>query len=134
MLHHKITVKDGTYFLWPFNQNMGGVQLKYATVQPICSLKEGNTRTFFFFEDDQIGGEYLLENKNIQDIKVNNGVCKADKNGYFINQLVPGTDCSIEITQKDGAKVRLVTLTEEESDQLWKGTIRGKEFVALTAS
>ena len=83
---------------------MGGVQLKYATVQPICSLKEGNTRTFFFFEDDQIGGEYLLENKNIQDIKVNNGVCKADKNGYFINQLVPGTDCSIEITQKDGAK------------------------------
>ena len=132
--NHKITVKDGTYFLWPFNQNMGGVQLKYATVQPICSLKEGNTRTFFFFEDDQIGGEYLLENKNIQDIKVNNGVCKADKNGYFINQLVPGTDCSIEITQKDGAKVRLVTLTEEESDQLWKGTIRGKEFVALTAS
>lgn len=81
------------------------------------------------FEDDQIGGEYLLENKNIQDIKVNNGVCKADKNGYFINQLVPGTDCSIEITQKDGAKVRLVTLTEEESDQLWKGTIRGKELL-----
>ena len=63
--NHKITVKDGTYFLWPFNQNMGGVQLKYATVQPICSLKEGNTRTFFFFEDDQIGGEYLLENKKM---------------------------------------------------------------------
>lgn len=21
--NHKITVKDGTYFLWPFNQNMG---------------------------------------------------------------------------------------------------------------
>ena len=130
----KVTIKDGTYFLWPFNQNMGDVQLKYATVQPICSLKEGNTRTFFFFEDDQIGGEYLLESENIQDIKVNNGVCKKGKKGYFINQLVAGKDCSIEITQKDGNKVRLVTLTEEESDQLWKGTLNGKEFVALTPS
>lgn len=130
----KITVKDGTYFLWPFNQNMGGVQLKYATVQPICSLKEGNTHTFFFFEDDQINGEYLLDNENIQDIKVRNGVCKANKNSYFISQLIPGKDCSIEITQKDGAKVRLATLTEEESDRLWKGTIKGNEFVALTTS
>ena len=46
---------------------MGGVQLKYATVQPICSLKEGNTRTFFFLEDDQIGGEYLLEKEFLGD-------------------------------------------------------------------
>ena len=130
----KVTIEDGTYFLWPFNQEMGNIRLKYATTQPICSLKEGNTETFFFFEDDRINGEYMLESENIQDIKVRNGVCKVKKNGYFINQLVPGKACSIEITKKDNTKVHFFTLTEKESDQLWKGVIGGKEFVVLTPS
>ena len=130
----KVTVKGGTYFLWPFNQQFSEVLLKYATVQPVCSLKEGNTDTYFFFEDDFISGEYLIVNKGIQTIKVKNGSSKKEKNGYFIDQLTPGKECAIEITKENGSKVRFVTLTEEESDHIWKGTIKGKEFVAITPS
>ena len=42
----KVTVKGGTYFLWPFNQQFSEVLLKYSTTQPVCSLKEGNTDTY----------------------------------------------------------------------------------------
>lgn len=130
----KVTVYGGTYFLWPFNQTMGNVLLKYATLQPICSMQEEKEQTFFFFEDDQIGGEYLFESSNIQHVKVNNAVCKKQKNGYFVNQLKPGKDCVVTIIKKDGTIVRFVTLAEEESDQLWKGKLKGEEFVALTTS
>ena len=130
----KVTIKDGTYFLWPFNQEMSNVLLKYATAQPICSLKEDSNDTYFFFEDDYIQSEYLIADKDIQDVKVKNGSCKKEKGGYFVNQLTPGKECVIEITKKNGSTVRFVTLTEEESDQIWKGTLKGKEFVAITHS
>jgi len=130
----KVTVKNGTYFLWPFNQELSNVLLKYSTTQPVCSLKEGNNHTYFFFEDDAIPGEYLIENKDIRNIEVKNGTCRKEKNGYFVNQLTPGKECIIKITKENGSTVRFVTLTEEESDHIWKGTIKGKEFVAITNS
>lgn len=130
----KETVKGGTYFLWPFNQQFSEVLLKYSTTQPVCSLKEGNTDTYFFFEDDFIPGEYLIEDKGIRSVEVKNGTSRKEKNGYFIDRLTPGKECSIEITKENGSKVRFVTLTEEESDHIWKGTLKGKEFVAITNS
>lgn len=134
MPRQKVTVKNGTYFLWPFNQQLSNVLLKYSTTQPVCSLKEGNVDTYFFFEDDFIPGEYLIEGKDIQRVKINNGTSRKEKNGYFIDQLTPGKECVIEIVKKNGSKVRFVTLTEEESDQIWKGTIKGKEFVVISNS
>lgn len=130
----KVTVKNGTYFLWPFNQELSNVLLKYSTTQPVCSLKEGNNHTYFFFEDDAIPGEYLIENKDIRNIEVKNGSYRKEKDRYFINQLTPGKECIIKITKENGSTVRFVTLTEEESDHIWKGTIKGKEFVAITNS
>ncbi len=128
----KVTVKNGTYFLWPFNQYLNEVWLKYATTQPICSLKDGEDCTFFFFEDDQIPAEYLIADKNIKNIEVKNAVLKEEKEGYFIDRIVPGKECIINITKTNGSMVRFVTLTEEESDYIWKGTVAGKEFVAIT--
>lgn len=130
----KVTVKNGTYFLWPFNQELSNVLLKYSTTQPVCSLKEGNNHTYFFFEDDAIPGEYLIENKDIRNIEVKNGSYRKEKDRYFINQLTPGKECIIKITKENGSTVRFVTLTEEESDHIWKGTIKGKKFVAITNS
>lgn len=130
----KVTVKNGTYFLWPFNQELNNVLLKYSTTQPVCSLKEGNNHTYFFFEDDAIPGEYLIENKDIRNIEVKNGSYRKEKDRYFINQLTPGKECIIKITKENGSTVRFVTLTEEESDHIWKGTIKGKKFVAITNS
>lgn len=130
----KVTVKNGTYFLWPFNQELSNVLLKYSTTQPVCSLKEGNNHTYFFFEDDAIPGEYLIENKDIRNIEVKNGTYWEEKNGYFVNQLTPGRECIIKITKENGSTVRFVTLTEEESDHIWKGTIKGKKLVAITNS
>lgn len=129
-----VTIGNGAYFLWPFNRRFGGVNLKYSTTQPVCSMREGKNITYFFFEDDGIGGEYLMEKTNIRRVKVRNARCKEEENGFFIDGLRAGKDCMVEFTKKDGGRVRFVTLTEAESDQIWKGVLKGKEFVAITPS
>lgn len=128
------TVKGGSYFLWPFNQTMDGVLLKYSTTQPICSLAEEGCTTYFFFEDDFIPGEYQIEAEGISAVNVSRGICQKEKSGYFLNGLIAGKDCVIEILKKDNSKVRFITLTEEESDRIWRGEFRGKPYVALTSS
>lgn len=132
MPRKKTTVHDGTYFFWPFNQNYNGVMLKYATAQPICHLKEGNNHTYFFFEDDNIAAEYMFAAEGIKAVTANGATCRREKNGYFVNRLTAGKNCSIVIEKPDGSTVRIVTLTEAESDMVWKGSFKGKEFVALS--
>lgn len=127
-----VTVKNGTYFLWPFNQNYGGVELTYATAQPVCIHRENGMETYFFFEDDFIPAEYLLSSENIASVKVVNGKLKKQASGYFIDEIKAGKDCVIEITKTDGAQVRYITLTEPESDLLWKGKVAGKDYVLIT--
>lgn len=130
----KVHVKGGTYFLWPFNQLLDGILLKYSTTQPICTFKNNNSTTFFFFEDDFIPAEYLIDGNNIKSINVNNALCKKEEENYFLNKLNSGKNCVIEMMKTDGSIVRIVTLTEEESDCIWKEHVNGKDFVALTSS
>lgn len=132
MPRKKTTVHDGTYFFWPFNQRYDGILLKYATAQPICHLKEGNNDTYFFFEDDNIAAEYLFAAEGIKAVTANGATCQREKNGYFVNRLTAGKKCSIVVEKPDGSTVKIVTLTEAESDQIWKGSFKGKEFVALS--
>ena len=128
----KSTVRNGAYFLWPFNQTFGGVTVRYATAQPICRMDDHGTETVFLFEDDAIPAEYLLAAEGIRQVSVTHGQCRKERNGYFIDQLEAGRECIISIEKNDGTTVRLVTLTEPESDLLWKGKRNGSDFVALT--
>ena len=135
MPEKKVTVKGGTYFFWPFNLRLdGGITLKYATVQPVCMLEENGLTTYFFFEDDGIPAEYLLDRDGVRDVRVTGGVCRKGKKGWFVNGLKAGKSCMMDIVGKAGKSVRIITLTEEESDMLWKEERNGRKFVAFTAS
>lgn len=129
-----VTINDGTYFCWPFNQTLSDVQLNYTTSQLICKHISDKADTYFFFADSAIPSEYLITNENIKDIKVSDGKVVNEGKRYFVSQLVPGKECIIEIIKNNGKPVRFITLTEKESDFIWKGQIRGKDFVAFTNS
>ena len=129
-----VRVKGGTYFLWPFEQQLNGVRLRYATVQPICRIDDDGVPTYFFFEDDGIAGEYCLAADNVKRVRAHDARCTKEADGYFIDGLTAGRDCRVEIALRNGGRVRLVTLTEDESDRLWRGRIGGKDFLCLTSS
>ena len=130
----KVTVKDRSYFFWPFNLNMNGITLSYATAQPICHLDEDGTRHYFFFEDDGIPAEFRFKKETVGEIKTTNGTIGRINGDYFVDRLQAGKDCRIYITGKDGQKICINLLTEPESDCIWKGEMHGKKFVGLSQS
>jgi hypothetical protein len=129
-----VTVKNGVYFAWLFNQNLSGVSLKYAAAGLICKHRKADAETYFFFADDNLPGEYLIADDNIKDVKAQGAHVSREKKQYFVSRLAPGKDCVIEITRNDGNTVRFITLNKEESQSVWKGQIGGDDFVAFSES
>lgn len=128
------TIENGSYFFWPFNIEMNGALLDYATAQPVCRMKDGDIETYFFFEDDNIPAEFCWNDGNIRDIKINSGKVSKVKNNLKVGNLRAGKDCVMEVLKKDGGRIRVVVLTEKESDLIWRGKLNGKDFVALSSS
>ena len=129
-----MTIGNGSYFFWPFNLELGGATLNYATAQPVCRMLDGDVETFFFFEDDNIPAEFLWSTDEVSEIKISTGKVHKVKKGFRIDGLKAGKDCVMEVVKKDGESIRVVVLTEKESDLIWKGKVNGKDFVSLSSS
>jgi len=129
-----VSIVNKSYFLWPFNLDMGGVTLKYGTAQPITTHQEGKVKSYFFFEDDAIPTEYLIDATGVRTVTATGAKVTKEKDGYFISNVTPGQQSIVTITKDAGQHIRLVTLTEQQSDYIWKGQQSGQDFVALTTS
>ena len=130
----KTTIKDRSYFFWPFNMDLQGIVLNYATAQPICHLDEDGTRHYFFFEDDGIPAEFRFKASTVSDIHAPKGTISRVKGDYFVDGLQSGKDCRIDVTGKDGRHISITLLTEPESDLLWKVETNGQKTVGLSKS
>ncbi len=129
-----VTIIDGAYFHWAFNLKIDEVKLKYSTTQPIAKIKSNQEQLWVFFQDDKIPAEYFFSNEGIKNIKALKGELIKEADGFFVTGLQPGTNCIIEIEQKNGSRIKLLTLTEKQSDQIWKVQNEKSEYLAITES
>jgi beta-galactosidase len=109
-------------FLWPFNLDLGhGVQLAWATAQPITAIDDGDTRTVFFAETPGVKAQFVFAENT-----ATSSPLKPLKN------LTPSRAPAVEIKTRSGAKLRLVLLSETDSLALWKGQWQGRDRVFVT--
>ena len=128
-----VTIPSGSYGIFPFMLNCDGVLLKYAMAQPICRIEENRTTTYFFTAIDGIEPELVFEHDSI---KINNFNNTKDELGNFVRiyNIMPGTDKAVSIAQQDKSKVEFVILTPEQSKQLWRMPLAGKQRVILSSA
>ena len=126
-----ITIPTNACFLWPFNMDLGhGVQLAWATAQPVTAIDDGKVRTIFFAQTEGIPTEIALYRKpSLKDLS--GKLVQADKQ-WICDRVKPGTGPAIEISGTNGTKLRIVLLSNADSLALWKGDWQGRERVFLT--
>ena len=125
-----VTVPADNCFFWPFNFDLGGVNLIYATAQPICRVDDGSTRTVFFAQTPGVSAEFVFDDSS----KVVAPGGKLDKQNGRISVLKvnPGTSAVIRVETKDGGKIQIVLLDDNSSLALWKGSWAGSERAFLS--
>jgi beta-galactosidase len=128
-----VTIPADSFFIWPFNLDLGGVKLVYATAQPVCRIDNGGVHTFFFAEIPGMPAEFAFGPTNVVmtwlgKISHPNGLTvvsglKPDRHGYAVRASY--TLATNEIWE-------IVLLNEADSLALWKAGAGGGEKVFLT--
>jgi beta-galactosidase len=103
-----VTIPADEFFFWPFNLDLGGAKLIYATAQPICKIDDGNTQIFYFAETPNVKSEFVLEAATLNSQK-----------SRFEN-IKPGRKPAFRIQTKSGQQIQVVLLTEADSLALQK--------------
>ncbi|HEU6449086.1 MAG TPA: beta-galactosidase [Verrucomicrobiae bacterium] len=103
-----VTIPADDFFFWPFNLDLAGAKLIYATAQPICKTADGDTQTFYFAETPGIKSEFVFDAKSL-----------ASKKSEFKN-LKPGRKTAIELQTKSGQEIQIVLLNGADSLALQK--------------
>lgn len=124
------TVPEDASFVWPFNLDLGGAKLTYATAQPVCKVQDGKTTHIVFSQTTGVPSEFVFDQANVK--VETTGKQAAIEKGIRINELRPGNGAAIRITNTDGRQVSIIVLDEATSLQCWRGEFKGQQRIFLT--
>jgi len=99
-----ITIPAEAFFFWPFNLDLDGAQLTYATAQPIC--RDGST--FYFAEIPGVNAEFEFAADTL------NG-----KKSRF-EDIQPSRKPAIQLKTPSGRDIQIVLLSDADSLALQK--------------
>jgi hypothetical protein len=114
-----IAIPKNTYAIWPFNMDIGGARLKYATAQLLCRVGD----TFVFFANDGIEPEFVFDEKTI-----------SDASKARVSNLTPSPGCVFDVQSKSGAGAKILLLTRQQSRNAYRAKIWGAERLLLSTA
>ena len=108
-----VTIPADEFFIWPFNLNLAGTKLIYATAQPVCKVDVGDVQVFYFAETPGVPAEFIFDPQSLPDLP-----------SEFHN-VQPGRKPAIRLKNKLGEPIEIVLLSEADSlalhkDQRWQ--------------
>jgi len=127
------TVSKNSSAILPFNLSLDGICMKYSTCQLLTRLEVDGVAEYFFFAHDGIHPEHAIASPDISQIKAEGGTVRRDKEVTFVD-VVPGTGSVVDIVGVNGCRVRIITLTNEQSLRFWKAKIWGRDRVFISDS
>lgn len=127
-----ITVPSGAYFIWPFDFNMSGVELRYSTAQLFTKLTAGKTTTYFFVAIRGISPQFAFESGRIASLKARSGRLTEENGVRYVSDVHPGLGTAIIVRTESGSEIRAVLLSEEQAESAWKVSIGGREHLLFT--
>ncbi|WP_110931875.1 beta-galactosidase [Paenibacillus bouchesdurhonensis] len=137
---NSLTVRKNASFILPFQFDLSGLLLRYATAQPVTVTDSGEISTYFFAMLEGIDGEFVLAADGIGSIECDAGTVQLEDGSYCI--VVPhDASAMIRIHRMDGSETRIYAMASEEAFKLWEVETRtarsedesGVELVSATA-
>ncbi len=122
-----ITVPTGAYFIWPFNFDLDGVNLTYATAQPVTRIETapGHVTYVFVAENGIVPEMAFPKTTKISGIATH-------KSGE-LTLISPKASNGIVATVKSAAKtIDIIVLSQADAKQLWIGDVAGQKRLILT--
>lgn len=103
-----VTIPADQFFFWPFNLDLGGAKLTYATAQPICHSRDGEI--FYFAAIPGVKTEFVFDPQTLSD--------RAAQSTF--TNIPFGREPVIKLRTKAGKKIQIVLLNDVDSLALYQ--------------
>lgn len=114
-----LTIAQNASIIFPFNFTLDGLNLRYATAQPVTAVELSDSVTYFFRMPEGIDAEFLLDEEGIVSIETDAGVVEQADGGYCVSIPHNAPAAMVRITRAEGVEVRIYAMTSAEASTLW---------------
>lgn len=129
-----VTIDSDVVAWWPFDLNVGGATLVWATAQPFAHVVDGNgNRTIFFAATPGVPAEFALAGEPILRLETRGRLLRGEGR-LLIDRITPSRSAALRLLTRSGAIVRFVLLDDADSLALWKVSFAGRQRVILTGA
>jgi beta-galactosidase len=114
-----ITVPADAYFVWPFNMDLSGLHLRFATAQPLAILGTKDAPVYTFFSQIGIPVEFVIDDTPGLKLDRSQNVIRRD-GAIWMYAVAQGPSANIHFTLADGKSVTLVLVRQQDAEMGWK--------------
>ena len=127
-----INISNKVYGAIPFNYNMDGVLLKYATAHPSTILDNPQGKVYCYYAMDGVKPQFAFDASSIQSITTL-GAKQSTANGtVVVDALQPGENCLLSVTPKSGKAFKVLVLTKDEARYSYVFNVKGVKTLLLS--
>ncbi|MFD3260053.1 beta-galactosidase [Paenibacillus lentus] len=118
--NNSLTVRRNASFMLPFQFDLSGLLLRYATAQPVTVVESEGRSTYFFVMPEGMDGEFMLDSDDIGSIETDAGTVRQDADGSYCIVISHTASGMIRIHRPDGTETRIYAMTSQEASMLWE--------------
>ncbi len=116
-----VNLPADAFFIWPFNLDLDGAKLIYATAQPICMAEVEGVHTYFFAQTPGVKAEFVFDPQTL-----------APPARAVFGNVKPARVPAIALKSQSGKKIQIILLNEPDSLTLYQTADGSVAFDGLT--
>ena len=127
-----ITIPAQSSFFWPFNLELNGALLTYATAQVVGKVSDEKKPTYFFSAIPIVDAEFVFEASTVESVRSKTGSVTRSEGHIRVRGVAASTSDAIEIKTHEGKEVHIVLLSQEQSFNSWRLRLAGGERMVIS--
>ena len=129
-----VDIADGAYFIWPLNLDLDGVNLAYATAQPLALLDQGKAGVVAVFgASSGVPVELAFDAALAPQIRTGgSGQLAVAAGRALVSGVQPGAGAAVTVQRAGKRPLTIVVLTAEQSQQLSVAELGGQRRLILS--
>jgi len=122
-----------SYFIWPYHFDLDGVDLRYATAQPVARLDaSGDGIVYVFAASAGIPVEFAFPSDIAAQVRTADAQTTQVDNTFLVRAIQPGPRAALTIARPGKPKITVLVLTPEQARQLSIGDVGGQRRLVLS--
>lgn len=129
-----LTIRRNAAMMLPFHFDLDGVNLRYATAQPVTGVETAEAAAFFFALPPGTDGELAFDLSPLDEIETDSGEVSRAQDGASIVVVRQDASACIRIRREDQGRreILIYVMSAEEVTRLYEAEVSGKRRILFS--